>query len=182
MEPEGLSQREITHRLPEGLPDRLDHHTEEVLSWHIEQVVNPNTGCGYDLATIKRDLQELEESWRRDATRDFAELKAQHLASIRYGIRVAWAQDKLYYVSRGLELEAAVLGLHEPDEAGGRIYVLLGADEYSPGDAHVTTRAPGKPRTAPPNSSPSSASSCRLSARPTPRRGGYWPPSSGSRP
>ena len=118
MEADGLSQREITDRPPEGLPDRLDHHTEEVLSWHIEQMVNPNTGCGYDLAPIKRDLQELEASWRRDATRNFAELKAQHLASIRYGIRVAWAQDKLYYVFRGLELEAAVLGLHEPDEAG----------------------------------------------------------------
>ena len=97
-----MSQREITDRLPEGLPDRINNTTEEVLSWHIEQVVNPNTGCGYDLATIKRDLQGLEASWRRDATRDFAELKAHHLASIRYGIRVAWAQDKLYYVFRGL--------------------------------------------------------------------------------
>jgi hypothetical protein len=44
--------------------------------------------------------------------------KAHHLASIRYGIRVAWAQHKLYYVFRGLELEAAVLGLRERDEAG----------------------------------------------------------------
>jgi len=114
----GLSQREITDRLPEGLPDRINHHTEEVLSWRIEQVVNPNTGRGYDLATINRDLRELAASWRRDASRDFAELKAHHLASIRYGIRVAWAQDKLYYVFRGLELEAAVLGLRERDEAG----------------------------------------------------------------
>jgi hypothetical protein len=59
-----------------------------------------------------------EAGWRQDASRDFAELKAHHLASIRYGIRVAWAKDKLYYVFRGLELEAAVLGLHERDEAG----------------------------------------------------------------
>lgn len=112
----GLSQREITERLPEGLPDRINHNTEEVLSWHIERVVNPNTGRGYDLATINRDLRELEAGWRRDASRDFAQLKAHHLASIRYGIRVAWAQDKLYYVFRGLELEAAVLGLHKPDK------------------------------------------------------------------
>ena len=114
----GLSQRQITDRLPEGLPGRTNHHTEEALTWHIEEVVNPNTGRGYDLATINRDLQELEAGWRQDASRDFAELKAHHLASIRYGIRVAWAQDKLYYVFRGLELEAAVLGLHEPDNAG----------------------------------------------------------------
>ena len=114
----GLSQREITDRLPEGLPDRINHNTEEVLSWHIEQVVNPNTGRGYDLATINRDLRELEAGWRQDGSRDFAELKAHHLASIRYGIRVAWSQDKLCYVFRGLELEAAVLGLHERDEAG----------------------------------------------------------------
>ena len=77
-------------------------------------------------------------------------------------------------------------GTIDHEREGGRVYVLLGADEYSPGHAQVTTRAatraPGKPRTAPPNSSPRCASSCRLSARPTPRRGGYWPPSSGSRP
>jgi hypothetical protein len=122
----GLSQREITAMLPEGLPDRMSHHTEEVLSWHIEQVVNPNTGRGYDLATINRDLQELAASWRQDASRDFAQLKAHHLASIRYGIRVAWAQNKLYYVFRGLELEAAVLGLHEP-AAGADIAYKMGA-------------------------------------------------------
>ncbi len=114
----GLSRREITDRLPEGLPDHTNPHTKEVLAWHIEQVVNPNTGRGYDLATINRDLQELEAGWRQDASRDFAELKAHHLASIHYGTRVAWAQNKLYYVFRGLELEAAVLGLHEPNGAG----------------------------------------------------------------
>jgi hypothetical protein len=114
----GLSQREIAERLPEGLPGRINRHTEEVLSWQIERVVNSNTGRGYDLATINRDLRELEAGWRRDASRNFAELKAHHLASIRYGIRVAWAQENLYYVFRGLELEAAVLGLRERDEAG----------------------------------------------------------------
>lgn len=119
------SIREIVDALPHGIVDKRDKD-DKPLTWHIPEVVNPATGKGYGLGTVERDLEALKEEWLRDASEAFGELKAQHLAGIRQGIRAAWQQNKLYYVFRGLELEAAVLHLTEMD-AGEDMAQKLGA-------------------------------------------------------
>lgn len=147
----GYSVRQIVDALPNGLPNKVEldkaSGEKKILSWHIESVKNPNTGQGYGIGTIDRDLQELKAEWKAAAETDFGQLKADHLASIRYGIQQAWAQNKLYYVFRGLELEAAVLGLHEPDMgediAAKMGAFLAGVDAATSGDVPDLSEAPG---------------------------------------
>lgn len=121
----GYSQRQITEALPEGLPARRDPKTDKVTEWAIPKVLNHKTEKPFDLATINRDVQSLEESWLESASASTETLKAQLLASIRYAVKEAWRQNKLYYVFRGYELEMVVLGLDkEPGEDLGQ---LMGA-------------------------------------------------------
>lgn len=90
----GLTQREITERLGE------------------EGLINPKTDEPYDLATVNRDLKALKEEWKAGAREDLAELRGKHLAEIQEARRLAWKGEKLFYVLKGLEQEAALLALN----------------------------------------------------------------------
>jgi transposase len=115
----GMSQREIADTLPNGVTDRVDEDGK-ALTYHVEPVRNEKSGKPYDLATINRDLQALEEGWKQNAAADIHELKARHLAGIEYARKLCFAQNKMYYVFRAYELEAMVLRLHESDAGDGR--------------------------------------------------------------
>jgi hypothetical protein len=98
----GLSQREIQAELAkegEG------------------QLINPKTDEPYALMTINRDVLSLEAEWKQDAISDIAQHKGRNLAETREARRVAWAKEKLYYVFRGLEHEANLLGLFENSDS-----------------------------------------------------------------
>ena len=95
----GLSQREIVRELAEM------------------GVLNPETGKHYKVMSINRDCQELDREWRERQAADTDQLRGTQLAEIREARRVAWKNNDLNAVYRGMELEIKLLGTAAPDRS-----------------------------------------------------------------
>ena len=97
---------------------RLRGLTEREIVAALEQqgFHNPETGKGYDLATICRDLQALKKQWMDNAAADIAQHKAQQIAELRELTRRNWAKDDLPEVRQCLALAARILGTPAPEK------------------------------------------------------------------
>lgn len=78
--------------------------------------VNPATGQPWGQTTIGRDVQGLVAAWKREAARDTATHKAQHLADLRAARKAAWGAGELHAILRALKQESELLGLNAPQK------------------------------------------------------------------
>lgn len=76
--------------------------------------VNPRTGRPWNVATIKADLDYLQEAARAEALREISEHKAEILADYHELMRLAWAERRYEDVRRILKDVRDLLGTDAP--------------------------------------------------------------------
>lgn len=77
---------------------------------------NPATGEPYGNDTVDRDVRWIRGRWQERHEGEMAEHRAFQLATIREGLRVAWAREDLAEIRLYLKREAELLGLDAPKE------------------------------------------------------------------
>ena len=73
-----------------------------------------NNGKPWSVGIINRDIQHLENEWRKAAVRDMSTLKSNQLAEIRSARRQAWKDKNLAEVRQLIKLEIDLLGTAAP--------------------------------------------------------------------
>lgn len=82
-----------------------------------EGFANGDTGDPYSLGTINSDVKALRVMWRREASADIQQHKADILAELEEVKRVAWEMRDLRAVIQAIKVKAVVVGLHKGVEA-----------------------------------------------------------------
>lgn len=96
-------------------------------------IINPDTKQPYSIATISRDLTELEKRWKKRALADRDEHRARQLSELRSARREAWACGDYDAVRRSLQAEMDLLGTKAPERQE-----ITGADGGPIEHQHVT--------------------------------------------
>ena len=78
-------------------------------------IVNTKNGKPYSIATVSRDLEEIETRWREMAVEERDIHKAQQLKELRSARRSAWKDRDYSEVRRNLETEMKLLGTESPN-------------------------------------------------------------------
>jgi len=78
------------------------------------EVVNPDTGEPYSVATISRDLTENEKRLMSEIVKERGRHKARQLSELREARRKAWTAGDLAEVRQNLQLEMKLLGTDAP--------------------------------------------------------------------
>lgn len=103
----GMSQREITDALARGY---RNPKTGEIVG----QVLNPETGQAFDLATINRDIKALRREWAKKRDESTDEWLATELATLAELQKEAWMAKQFDTVLRISDRRAKLLGLDAP--------------------------------------------------------------------
>lgn len=77
-------------------------------------VINPENSKPYSVATVSRDLAELEQRWRDEAIAERDKHKGQQLKELRSARRAAWKAQDYGEVRRSIETEMKLLGTEAP--------------------------------------------------------------------
>lgn len=78
------------------------------------EIINPETAEPYSVATISRDLTEIEKRWREAAVEEREAARAKQVGELRAARRMAWDAGQLAEVRRNIELESKLLGTQAP--------------------------------------------------------------------
>lgn len=84
-----------------------------------QHYINPKTNQPWSLRTIHKDILMLEQQWREDGNRDYADLKGEQLAGNRELERAAWKANDLDVVRHAQAARANLLGLNAPTKIKG---------------------------------------------------------------
>ena len=98
----GSTQREIQQRLATPSKETGQFAT-----------VNPE-GNPWSLATIHRDCKYLSKQWRKEATKEIAQHKAEINAELAELKRFGWQHNDPKTVSDAIKQQRAMFGLDEP--------------------------------------------------------------------
>jgi DNA-binding transcriptional MerR regulator len=123
--------------------------------------LNPETNEPWDLATVFRDCQALQQQWLEQTKAVVAEHRARQLAELAEVKREAWSTKQLKPVLDALRQEAKLLGLEAPDrhelstsgEQRVRIVEVEGPDPTDDGAAPASAAQPSSADAAAPGSS-----------------------------
>jgi len=77
-------------------------------------ILNPDTEKPYSVATISRDLAEIEERLFQETIAECAKNRAKQVGELRTARRAAWEKGDYAEVRRNLETEAKLLGTEAP--------------------------------------------------------------------
>jgi hypothetical protein len=87
---------------------------EIVESLKAREIVNPETGEPYSVATISRDLKQNNRRYLAEVVKERGYHKARQLAELREARRKAWIDGDMAEVRQNLQIEIKLLGTDAP--------------------------------------------------------------------
>jgi len=81
-------------------------------------ILNPRTNNPWSVATINKDIIELEAVWRDEMFSNISDHRARVLAELKETKAAAWRSGKLSLVLKAIDQEVSLLGLNELERIG----------------------------------------------------------------